>query len=177
MILLALLIGFSTLDFIFTNDFQKSSCRLTKIFQGNGQKSGFVYQISKLLSGVLTNWYFVFLALTYLFSSNLVVFYQYLILWSVPYSVVVTIRTLYARGRPLYLCGPNGEGLGSGDPSFAVQAWSCSCSFGMPSSHSCTAVAIFFALFMCFNRLRISCHMKKALPKSPTQDRNNRQSE
>ena len=143
------LISFKIVDFVLTNDFQKSSCRLTNIFQGNGQKSGFVYQISKLLSGILTEWYLVFLGLSWLFSTNFVVFYQYLILWSIPYSFVVTIRTLYARGRPLILCGANGEGIAGGDLAYSVQAWSCSCSFGMPSSHSCTAVSIYFSLFLC----------------------------
>lgn len=40
-----------------------------------------------------------------------------------------------ARGRPFYICPE-------------VEAWSCSCSFGMPSSHSCTGVSVYFIMYL-----------------------------
>jgi membrane-associated phospholipid phosphatase len=152
---LVLLIIYYILDFIFTADITKSSCRLTNHFQKGKDKSGSIYQISKLLSSYFTNWYFILLILSYFFSNNFIQFYQYVLIWILPYAVVVTERSLYARGRPLYLCDALGNGLGKGDSTYGVYAWSCSCSFGMPSSHSCTAVSISYALWLVWRRWKI----------------------
>lgn len=155
LVLLGLII-FHVLDLIYKEQFQKSSCRLTNSFQGGVYRQGFTYWISKILSSYLTNWFFILLMGSYLFSNSIFQFYHYLLIWIIPYTVAVTEKSIYARGRPFYLCGKDGSGLGGGNPNYGVQAWSCSCSFGMSSSHSCTAVSISWALWMVWRRWKVN---------------------
>lgn len=92
---------------------------------------------------------------SYFNSNNIIHFYQYLIIWSLPYSIAVIEKPLFERGRPFTLCNKDGTGLGNGDPLYGVEAWSCSCSYGMPSSHSCTAISIYWAFWLVWRNFRV----------------------
>ena len=139
-------------DTILQDSIMKSTCQLTVYLQEIKPSLEFP---SKILSSILAYWLPGFLVYIAIFPPKFKksqfslaknpklddVYHHpltssaYLIsLWGLNYAIEMFMKAGFARGRPFIMCPE-------------VKAWSCSCSYGMPSSHSSTAIAEYYILY------------------------------
>lgn len=120
-------------DLYYHHNFMQLSCSLTKQLQTCLGNIGF--SISWIFSYPLTFALTPFIFLYFLFTDSYKTSIYFYFLFCVQLHIVVVLKAVYGRGRPIII----GDGI-------IVEH--CSCDYGMPSGHSSTSLAGYYLVIV-----------------------------